>query len=739
MSFYLILTEKPAQAKVIASIMDAKKDGMAYSGAYRGHKIVITPLRGHIMSTPHLADIEPFKSLMPDGKWFSKKSEIVSSSAFPHFPKARDYYPREVAKGEQDYSARFLKAKESAQKSNGIILAVDPDYEGSALAYEVLIKANATSKILTQLNMQSSSAPSVKKELDKAFDGKYNDYHKRLALLGLIRSDIDFAIGINGTTLLSDYIDGFFPFGTQKARLMWEMLKREEEINSHTVCKYYSLAIKTKDGYSFKLQFDDDEMRFDKKLFDEAKRRVTPFKSITVNKVEIKPTVVRNAKWYDGITLGQQASKFLKIPLDKVMSRTSGILQSMYQKQVTSYPGTDGRVMPLEEGDKMSSIAESYRGMFPDVDFDFSLRKKHLWGKDIKQNHTPLTVDNKKAFVDRVALTAHEERTFEAALKHLMSVFSPDGKADNLKAYAELGGHTFVFSETYDKEMGWQKIYAKEPRQRTFKAKEGDVLEISSVELEEHDTEPPSYYLDSASAKSLSSMMKRKGIGTDNTIPELIKDALNNNYIELVTKGKSRYYNVTEKGRVLWSVFPRDKLLAIFDTFKNEIIPGVEDGTISEPEAFDKRNKLLGDAWMCIKGQKSVLQERRSQISAANGSDGAKGTSYGKCPVCKSAEVGKFKSKKGGDGFYSCRNRECKFTMPYTRVLGKISLTVDTSLAKKLLQFPEKEIKITSKDSKKRGSNGFHFFVKVSSTPDEKYHSYFQIRFNDYNNSKKTS
>ena len=699
-----IPTEKPSQAAIIAKILGAtpQENRNYYVAQTNSETIYIVPLRGHVMDVPGLSKQSDFADLdIKNEKWFAKKGEIVNHPKFPFFPKPLQSYPRSVS-GESDYQRRYNTLVKYAKAADRIILATDPDYEGAALAYNVLYSCHCEKKVTASVNMQSTSTATIKKNLRAAFmerpAGDEVRYDKILATIGIIRRDIDYAIGINGTIFASAHADGFFPFGTQKARLMWEIIKRNNQIKGFDTRKYYLVKATTTEGYEFFYAPEDKEERFDRKAVEAVFKKVQGLKNLQIKSLTTKKAVKKSPQWFDGITLGQMGAKALKKKLEVMMSRTSGILQNMYQKQVLGYPGTEGRIMPIEEFEKYSAIAQSFSGLYPDQPYDFSLEKKHLWAREpVEQNHIPLSIVSKKPFVDKVSLTPDEQKVLDIAIKQLLTVFLPDATTENLTATTNLSAFPFAYKELYDVDIGWQALYNNKPKQRIFAASQGDALEIASVEMFEKETEPPRPYTENAGTDSLATMMKKKGIGTDNTIPHLIKNVFEQEYVYADEKKKVW---PTEKGELLWkTMLPPEALSEILDRFKNEIIPALEKRKISIEEAMAKRDEIIKASWRVLESKQEELEKTKGIfLQASRGGKQAK--ELGRCPACKHGTVtfrqGTSKKNNKEYAFYGCSNyKECDFSIQKKSRVGYGEVTLTETAVQKMLKNPGVSVKVT--------------------------------------------
>ncbi len=159
-------------------------------------------------------------------------------------------------------------------------------------------------------------------------------------------------------------------------------------------------------------------------------------------------------------------------------------------------------------------------------------------------------------------------------VNRFFEVLSPDCVYDSLKLVLEAGGHRFEASAREIRELGWKQISGASGQDDDLEdevnplklsgLKEGDVLQITSAEVQRQVTRPPARYTEATLLSAMEhagrfiedTSLKRSisgtGIGTPATRADIIEKLLSKYYIER----EDRYLKPTAKGRELVKTAP---------------------------------------------------------------------------------------------------------------------------------------------------------------------------------------
>ena len=682
----LVITEKTTQKNKFCSILKNVKHNRFYSeGSYNNKRIVVTALSGHIFNIP---DLSVFDKRFKD-KSFKKTKDIL-----PVYPPCDTFYPRILS--DKKYKDLFETIKIFVQKSDGIILAPDPDFEGAALEFEVLFYIkNALKKIIAMMDMNNLNLNVLKKEFEKALNKKGLDY-KTMAYIGLLREDLNYGVGINTSRYLIGVFEKKTTFGTQQSRLIDLIIKRTNEYFAFKKRKYYILKIKTDIG-DFVLQLKNEKDKFNKDFIEEIRARINNITDIPVQNIKKEIKKIPPLKWFDGSDVAQEAAKILKIPAVKLMDEKTGLLEKMYLDNILTYPrGESKNIMPLSELENQIAIAKKIAPFYNAAECDFNLIKKDLWYNDntksLGVNHTPFTVA--KADIDISLLSFKEKVIFDIVAKRLLSIFYPDPQVLIKTINVNIKGFDFRLKEISDIRLGWKKLYDKK-EQKTVIPDNIKTAKVKKIEIEEEKTKPlPLFTLNSVLKE-----MKKHKIGAESTYKQLIEKITDRQrpYIE-IKEGK---LIPTEFAKKFFNIIP-DDAVNILNSFEEHIVKELLNKKISYANAFKKRNEMIEKVFNLIK--KEIDKKTDYLIEILKKENELK--IVGKCPLCGGDVVEK-------DKYFSCIKRKVKKINNNWENLGcpflifkkietvNMRILINKNTATELLKNKKVKIKAYSKNKKK--------------------------------------
>jgi len=682
---YLVLAEKPSQASEIKKYMqNVKKEGRAFIGKFKGKDLVVIPLAGHIMRIP--------KDLSKHSEDFDEKDWTKGFDKLPFYPE-NSFYKREVSRRDI-----YNQVKKYLAKCDKVIVATDPDIEGASLAYEVLMFNKALDKVIDYID--TNNIILVNKLLENSINGKKShlDFFS-MAYQGMIRTDLNYGVGINITRYLMVKTNSKTTFGTQQTRLLNEITKRTIEFmeGKKNQKKFYNIVLETEYG-EFIVELNEEE-KFDFKKVKKIAEEIEKIGILKVNLIERKEKEEKSLKWYDGSDVAQEASSILKISPLKLLDEKNGLLEHLYLKGIMTYPRGDAKgKMPLSQLELQKKIANSYKHLF-NAEIDLNLVKKDLWYKDgeIQVNHTPYTIA--KPDIDINSLSKDEKVVFDIVLKRLLSVFTPNPISLITKIKAKAGEFNAILTETSDVKRGWRDIYKMPVREcKTKNVKENEEIKILKVKLKEDITKPKPLYTE----KSIISFMKKKNIGTQATYASLI-ETISSSDRPYIIKKKSQLI-ATKYAQFFLSIIPQEAI-NVLDEFEEEVMKKIGDKKISLKEAFKKRNELIQKTFEIVK---SKIDEEENLKQLKEILDELKEDEIvGKCPKCKKEVIEK-KDK------YQCKGvkweqidgkwknvGDCDFQIKKVIETDKIKINFTKKQVKDLLEKYKTKVNVYYKKTKK--------------------------------------
>jgi DNA topoisomerase IA len=207
-----------------------------------------------------------------------------------------------------------------------------------------------------------------------------------------------------------------------------------------------------------------------------------------------------------------------------------------------------------------------------------------------------------------------------------LSIFSPNPVNLHTTVEAVLKNYKLILNEISDIKRGYKEIYNTPKKEcKTKDLKEGDILKIEKVSLEENITQPQPLFTEN----SIINVMKSKNIGTQATYKALIE----------TISSKDRPYVIKEKSKLLSTNFAKkflsiipDSAINVLNEFDEEILQNLADKKISVTEARKKRNELIKKTFDIIK--KSIDDKIDEIISHLENQKKETLKSVAKCPKC---------------------------------------------------------------------------------------------------------
>ncbi len=353
---------------------------------------------------------------------------------------------------------------------------------------------------------------------------------------------------------------------------------------------------------------------------------------------------------------------------------TLEIAQKLYEThKIMSYPRTDSRYLST---DLFGEIADHVRsccfGKFKEyiekIDFtDFKMDKAYFNNNKVSDHHALIpTINNNIENIYNNKLSEMEKNFFDEIVASLIAIFYPPYQYESSEILIESKEKTFQASGTIVCNPGYKEIYKvlknvkneSDEKQPLPDLAEGQLLDITNLELKESKTKPPARY----NPGNIVKLMNKYKIGTSATSANIIHTLEKRKFIVLDSKKK---YTTTELGRAFITCVPavlKSKELTI--EFENKLSL-VNSGELSK-ESF--LQEILDQIEINVEKFKKDAPTEKIGLSE----------SVGLCPVCKKP------INEGSKSWYCSGykdNPACRFTI-WKKICNK---NISTNNAKELL------------------------------------------------------
>ena len=352
--------------------------------------------------------------------------------------------------------------------------------------------------------------------------------------------------------------------------------------------------------------------------------------------------------------LQTEASKTFGYSLKKTLE----LVQSLYEKQLLSYPRTDSEYITsamTNDFPRMLACLKSVPDLGEHVDKVLSepqRLKSVASNKDYVDDskvsdHYAITPTGNTA--DLSKLSIDEGNIYTLVAKRFLSIFMNPQATEKSVIVTENNSHTFKTNGTILLDKGFTVLYGTTVNNKMLPpVSKGDTATLAKTTTVSKKTSPPPRYTEGTIVEVLKNVSKlvddknlkgilkeSKGIGTEATRADIIEKLIKNKCIVRKGKGKTKDLHATEYGI--------------------SIVEGLRGQEIILPELTAVWESKLLDIEKCILDPKDFYnemvdyikiktEEMKNMTVKIEGSNGSKKT-LGTCPKCKKNEI--IEGKKG--------------------------------------------------------------------------------------------
>ena len=610
----LIIVESPTKVRTLKKFLDKK------------FKVVAT--KGHILDLPK-----------------SKLGVDLENGFAPHYS---------VIHGKGQVLKDLVKEAKSKVK---IYLAPDPDREGEAIAYHLLLKLDKAPGTIKRVTFNEITQTAVLNGLEEATEIDMQKVYAQQA-----RRVLDRLVGYQVSPILWQTMYSGLSAGRVQSVALRMICEREAEITAFVPTEYWSIH----SDFS-----TDDDSRFTAKLFridgnevtissgEEAGRIVDEIKRQQFNVADVRKDEKRRQPLppYITSTLQQDASRQVGFSTQKTMI----VAQQLYEGielgsegpvGLITYMRTDS-VRTAEEA--ISAARQSIETRFgksylPDSPRRFRTRKR---AQDAHEAIRPTNLENRPSVMKKY-LSAEQFKLYSLIYNRFLG--SQMNPAVYNQIRVDVTGGRFVFRAVDTKLVfdGFLKVY-EEAKSENGEKKNGETtlpdltenqrLNLVEVTPNQHFTKPPPRFSEASLVKEL----EANGIGRPSTYSQIINTLKARKYVEL----DRRRLSPTELGTIV-----SDILVKHFEkVFNVEFTAAMEDELDKIEEGSDDWQKVLTDFYgpfsQNLEEVKSKIDEIKSETQKESGE---------LCDKCGAPMIVKW----GRNGqFLACSAYpECKNTRP---------------------------------------------------------------------------
>ena len=686
----MIVTEKPSVAISYAKILGVhgRQDGYLEGNGYLvswcvGHLVELAPpsAYGEQYVKWNIADLP----ILPE-KW----QYLVSASTKKQFG--------------------ILKKLMHRADVNTVVNSCDAGREGE-LIFRLVYEQAGCKKPVSRLWLSSMEDSAVRAGFANL---KPSTEYDALYQAALCRERADWMVGINCSRLFSCLYGRPLAVGRVMTPTLAMTVEREAAIAAFVPKKFYTVALELTSGFVASSRRISEKAAAEKLLAGCREEMVS-----TIQKITRKEKAENPPPLYDLTTLQRDANRLLGYSAQQTLD----YVQSLYEKQLTTYPRTDSCYIADEDEEMLEELAEELEDFLgfvsEDADDDVPRTRRTVNRQKVTDHHAILPTRSMLQ-ADLDALPKGERNILKLIIaRTLMAVSKPFRYLETLLT-TECAGEEFTVKGKEILEEGWKAVERKVladilNRKREFTALpqvEESECGILNAELKEGQTSPPKHFtedtllhsMETASADSMPEGVERQGIGTPATRAATIEKLVQKGFLERKGDKKTKVLLPTDKGKALITVIPEEIQSADMTADWETKLLRVERGEM-EPETFmTEINDMISSLVNTTEAVKGASALMKNKV-------------IGVCPNCGNSVV---EREKG----YFCENRECRFVLwkdnAFFKRLGK---RMDAHVADRLLR----DGRVRLKDCKSSKGKTYNATVLLSTEADGR--SKFSLEF----------
>ena len=599
----LCITEKPSVARDIADILGAtvKRDGY-YEGA--GYNVTWT--YGHLCTLKEPAD-------------YTDRWKRWSLSALPMIP------PRfSIKLIEQESIKRQFKVIENlVSQADEVINCGDAGQEGELIQRWVMQKAKTTCPV-KRLWISSLTDESIRDGFKSLMP--QSDYDN-LYYAGVSRAVGDWILGMNATRLYSlKYSEPgkVLSIGRVQTPTLALVVQRQLEIDNFKPEDYWEIKTEYRD-----VIFNSSAGRY--KSQDEAEKVMESMvgSELAITSVQEKKGKEAPLRLFDLTSLQVECNKRWGWTADESLK----LIQSLYEKKVTTYPRVDTTYLTEDIYPKIPAILKQmtpYAKITEPVLANRIVKSKKVFDNSkVTDHHAIIPTGQSPA-----ALSGDEKKLYHLIALRFIAAFYPDCVYSTTSVEALVGKIPFKVTGKTIIEPGWRALFMSDTNKPD--SDDGILPEFSVGEKGPHKpsllkkaTTPPKYYTEGTLLRAMESAgktvddealreaMKGNGIGRPSTRASIIETLFKRGYLFREKKN----IHATEAGITLISLIKEDLLKSakLTGLWENKL-RRIERGEYNAAQFVDELKTLINEIVLNVlndnSSRKIVIDNNGSTKSA---------------------------------------------------------------------------------------------------------------------------
>ena len=594
------IAEKPSVAREIADVLGAK---LKKNGYIEGNGYQVTWTFGHLCTLKEPHDYDP--------RW-----RIWALSTLPMMP------PRFGIKliENETYKAQFQVIEQLMQNADMIVNCGDAGQEGELIQRWVMQKARAKCPV-KRLWISSLTEEAIREGFNHLED---SSKFQRLYEAGLCRAIGDWLLGMNATRLYSlKYGGGYsrdrkvLSIGRVQTPTLALIVNRQNEIDNFKPEPYWELKTLYRDTL-----FSSTKGKFKLKEDGEKLLEIVKGSDFVITDIAEKKGKEFAPRLFDLTSLQVECNKRFGFSADETLK----LIQSLYEKKVTTYPRVDTTFL---SDDIYPKVPKTLEGLVAYKEFTEPLRGKKLPKSKRVFDNSKVTDHHAiiPTGVPAANLSQQEMMVYDLVARRFIAEFYPDCEISTTTVLGKVADIEFKTSGKQILKPGWRTVEQRpqqgigaQPQSAQTDAQDENASDSAELKimpnfvkgesgphtpsLKETWTTPPKPYTEATLLRAMETAgkfvdneelrdaLKENGIGRPSTRAAIIETLFKRGYIR--RERKSLF--PTDTGRELISTIQEDLLKSAELTgIWERKLRQIERGDYSAQAFIDELKTMVGD------------------------------------------------------------------------------------------------------------------------------------------------
>ena len=626
----LCVAEKPSVGRDIARVLGANTQ---HDGFMEGNGYCVTWTFGHLCAL-----LDPHE--------YNEQWKGWNLSSLPMVP-LRFGIKVSEDKGVQK---QFNTIKNLIARADEVINCGDAGQEGELIQRWVYQKAGCKVPV-KRLWISSLTEEAIREGFQKLKD---QSEYQRLYEAGMMRAIGDWLLGMNATRAYTlRFAKGVgkdrqvLSIGRVQTPTLALIVKRQHEIENFVPRTYWELKTIYRDTtFSAQLPVEEDDYAITS--LEKGQALVDSIKNLPleITSVEKKKGVEYAPRLFDLTSLQVECNKKFGLSADDTLK----IIQSLYEKHVTTYPRVDTTYLSDDIYPKVPATLQGIKDYFPQVTPLLPLQaedgkkgagslpksKKVFDNKKVTDHHAIIPTGQRPDNLSEL-----ERKVYNLVALRFIAAFYPDCEVSNTTVLAKAGDVDFKVTGRQILKMGWREVFAKEKQEDEAQEEQKSLPAFVKGEsgphepqLQEKTTTPPKYYTEATLLRAMETAgktvedeelrdaMKENGIGRPSTRAAIIEKLFQRKYI--VREKKNIHATPLGINLIQTIISPLLKSAELTGLWEKKLRE-IERGTFTAQQFLDELKQMTSEVVRDVKADKAGMR----------------------CPVCGKGTIIRGKTRYG--------------------------------------------------------------------------------------------